>query len=70
MLHSTQVRRYENEIDDLNKELEKANKAYDSCHLESAQMASQIARLEAELTSLQEEHISTLNQVHTLSSSY
>lgn len=57
------MRRYEDEIDELNSELEKARKAYDSSHLESAQLAAQVARLEAELTSLQDEHVSTLDQV-------
>ena len=47
----------------MNSELEKARNAYDSSHLESAQLAAQVARLEAELTSLQDEHVSTLNQV-------
>ena len=44
--------------------MEKAQKAYDSSHLECAQLAAQNARLEAELTSLQEEHVSTVNQVY------
>lgn len=43
--------------------MDKAQNAFDSSHLECAQMAAQIARLEAELTSLQDEHVSALNQV-------
>jgi len=47
----------------LQAELTKANKAYDSSNIEAARSAAQIAKLEAELTSLSEEHKDTLNQV-------
>ncbi|XP_067939323.1 uncharacterized protein [Watersipora subatra] len=65
---SQQAKRYKSEIDEIQTDMEKAQKAYDSSHLECAQLAAQNASLEAELTSVQEEHMSTDNQLDKVSS--